>query len=106
MGVARFGSWAPAIVIQVDGYEKTRQQLAVSPSFGERAVVGESWIKSLFSDLCYQLVFLQCFPGRPSLREVFSKLSVKLIPQPRKTMLRSEYLYHLKDAQVWYELSS
>lgn len=68
--------------------------------------LGKAGLNHNFSGLCYQLVFLQCFPGRPSLREVFSKLSVKLIPQPRKTMLRSEYLYHLKDAQVWYELSS
>ena len=74
--------------------------LEKEPSWG-KAGLNHNFLTCVTNSL---LVFLQCFPGRPSLREVFSKLSVKLIPQPRKTMLRSEYLYHLKDAQVWYEL--
>jgi len=41
----------------------------------------------------------KCFPGRPSLREVFNNLYAKF-PLPRKTMFRSEYLYNLQQSQA------
>lgn len=44
-------------------------------------------------------VFLQCFPGRPSLSEIFNNFYARL-PLPRKTMFRSEYLSVVQRAQV------
>lgn len=41
----------------------------------------------------------KCFPGRPSLTEMFTNFYAKL-PLPRKTMFRSEYRYVIQQVQM------